>query len=97
MEDAVPVAEALLMGGVRAMELTLRTPAALKGLEAIRTKVPQMLAGVGTIIRPDQVDAVLDAGGMFGVSPGMSPATDTVAVSSPVLRTSPVANGGRTK
>jgi len=82
VEDAVPVAEALLMGGVRAMELTLRTPAALKGLEAIRTKVPQMLAGVGTIIRPDQVDAVLDVGGMFGVSPGMSPAVVQRALAS---------------
>lgn len=56
-EDAVPVAEALLAGGVTAMELTLRTPVALDALRAVKRAVPQML----------------DAGGDFGVAPGMNP------------------------
>ncbi|MES2708892.1 MAG: bifunctional 4-hydroxy-2-oxoglutarate aldolase/2-dehydro-3-deoxy-phosphogluconate aldolase [Verrucomicrobiota bacterium] len=72
-EDAVPVAEALLEGGVDAMELTLRTPAALDALREIRSRVPGMLAGVGTILTPDQVRQVVDAGGAFGVSPGLNP------------------------
>jgi 2-dehydro-3-deoxyphosphogluconate aldolase / (4S)-4-hydroxy-2-oxoglutarate aldolase len=72
-EAGVPVAEALLEGGVLGMELTLRTPAALSALRKIRDHVPQMLAGIGTILRPAQVDEVLDAGGQFGVAPGMSP------------------------
>lgn len=72
-EDAVPVAEALLAGGVRAMELTLRTEAALPALAAISKAVPEMLAGIGTIIRVDQVAQVVDAGAAFGVSPGVNP------------------------
>jgi 2-dehydro-3-deoxyphosphogluconate aldolase/(4S)-4-hydroxy-2-oxoglutarate aldolase len=71
--NAVPVAEALLAGGVRAMELTLRTPAALGSLRAIRRQVPEMLAGIGTILAPRQVKEVVDAGGLYGVAPGTSP------------------------
>lgn len=72
-EDAVPVAEALLAGGVAAMELTLRTPAALDALQAIRRACPQMLAGIGTILKTEQISQVIDAGGEFGVAPGMNP------------------------
>ncbi|MCA9035084.1 MAG: bifunctional 4-hydroxy-2-oxoglutarate aldolase/2-dehydro-3-deoxy-phosphogluconate aldolase [Planctomycetaceae bacterium] len=71
-DDAVPVARSLLDGGVQAMELTLRTPSALESLRQIRLHVPEMLAGVGTILRPEQVDQVRDAGAAFGVSPGTS-------------------------
>jgi 2-dehydro-3-deoxyphosphogluconate aldolase/(4S)-4-hydroxy-2-oxoglutarate aldolase len=71
--DAAPVAEALLAGGVKAMELTLRTPAALDALRAVRRAVPQMLAGIGTVLRPGQVAQVIDAGGEFAVSPGTNP------------------------
>lgn len=73
VEHAVPVAEALLAGGVDAMELTLRTPAALGALREITARVPQMLAGIGTILTPDQVRQVVDGGGSFGVAPGMNP------------------------
>ncbi|MDO5552447.1 MAG: bifunctional 4-hydroxy-2-oxoglutarate aldolase/2-dehydro-3-deoxy-phosphogluconate aldolase [Planctomycetia bacterium] len=71
VEDAVPCAKALLEGGVDVMELTLRTDAALGALEAIRRDVPDMLAGVGTIIFPEQVQQAQDAGAAFGVSPGL--------------------------
>ena len=71
--DAVPVAEALLAGGITAMELTLRTPAAIGALKLIRAKVPDMLAGIGTILFPEQVREVADCGASFGVAPGMSP------------------------
>jgi 2-dehydro-3-deoxyphosphogluconate aldolase/(4S)-4-hydroxy-2-oxoglutarate aldolase len=72
-EDAVPVAEALLAGGVDAMELTLRTPAALAALREITQKVPRMLAGIGTILTTDQVAQAADGGAAFGVAPGMNP------------------------
>lgn len=71
--DAVPMAESLLAGGVRAMELTLRTDAAMDALHAIRQSVPDMLVGIGTIISPDQVDQVVAADAAFGVSPGVNP------------------------
>ncbi|MEC9037471.1 MAG: bifunctional 4-hydroxy-2-oxoglutarate aldolase/2-dehydro-3-deoxy-phosphogluconate aldolase [Verrucomicrobiota bacterium] len=70
VDDAVPVAEALLRGGVDAMELTLRTEAALPALESITRSVPEMLAGIGTILKKDQVIQVQDSGAAFGVSPG---------------------------
>ncbi len=73
VEDAIPVAEALLSGGVDAMELTLRTPAAIGALKAIRNHVEGMLAGIGTILSRDQVRTVVDCGGAFGVSPGLNP------------------------
>jgi 2-dehydro-3-deoxyphosphogluconate aldolase/(4S)-4-hydroxy-2-oxoglutarate aldolase len=70
---AVPLARALLAGGVNAMELTLRTPAALDALRAIRAEVPEMLAGIGTILSVEQVRQVVEAGGQFGVAPGTNP------------------------
>jgi len=69
--DAVPVAGALLDGGVDCMELTLRTPAAINALRAVREGVPKMLAGVGTILNARQVEIVSQAGAAFGVSPGV--------------------------
>ncbi len=73
VEDAVPLAEALLEGGIEAMELTMRTPAALGALREIVAKVPGMLAGMGTILTIEQVKQVVDAGAAFGVAPGMNP------------------------
>jgi 2-dehydro-3-deoxyphosphogluconate aldolase/(4S)-4-hydroxy-2-oxoglutarate aldolase len=70
---AVPLARALLAGGVEVMELTLRTPAALEALAAIRGEVPEMLAGIGTILNPVQARAAAAAGAAFGVAPGMNP------------------------
>lgn len=71
--DAVPLARALLSGGVDVMELTLRTPAALDALRCIRREVPEMTAGIGTILTVDQLQAARDAGAAFGVSPGCNP------------------------
>ncbi len=71
--DAVPVARALLAGGVDCMELTLRTPVAMEALRRIRAEVPEMVAGVGTILTPQQARDVKAAGAAFGVSPGINP------------------------
>jgi 2-dehydro-3-deoxyphosphogluconate aldolase / (4S)-4-hydroxy-2-oxoglutarate aldolase len=70
---AVPVARALLAGGVQGLELTLRTPAALEAVKLIRAEVPEMMVGVGTILTPGQVGQALEAGAAFGVAPGMNP------------------------
>ncbi len=72
-KDAVPLARALLEGGIGVMELTLRTSAALQALERIRGEVPEMLAGIGTILNVDQLHAAQAAGAAFGVSPGCNP------------------------
>jgi 2-dehydro-3-deoxyphosphogluconate aldolase/(4S)-4-hydroxy-2-oxoglutarate aldolase len=69
----VPLAKALLACGIDAMELTLRTPAAIDALKLVREQVPDMLAGIGTILQPDQVDEVVEAGAAFGVAPGLNP------------------------
>lgn len=71
--DAVPLTRALLAGGVDCMELTLRTPAAMDALRRVRAEVPEMLAGVGTILTPQQVNEVAAAGAHFGVAPGCNP------------------------
>ncbi len=72
-EVAVPLAEALLAGGVDCIELTLRTGAALEALRRIRAAVPSMLAGVGTILTPQQARDARAGGAAFGVAPGMNP------------------------
>lgn len=72
-DHAVPVARALLAGGVDAIELTLRTGAAMDSLKRIRAEVPEMLVGVGTILTPQQAGEVKTAGAAFGVAPGMNP------------------------
>lgn len=71
--DAVPLAQALLAGGVRIMELTLRTDAALDALRRIVEEVPEITAGVGTILTPAQVEQAHAAGAAFGVAPGLNP------------------------
>jgi 2-dehydro-3-deoxyphosphogluconate aldolase/(4S)-4-hydroxy-2-oxoglutarate aldolase len=69
-EVAVPLARALVDGGVPVIELTLRTPAALDCIEQIATHVPDILVGAGTIMAPEQAKEALSAGAQFLVSPG---------------------------
>jgi 2-dehydro-3-deoxyphosphogluconate aldolase/(4S)-4-hydroxy-2-oxoglutarate aldolase len=68
--DAVPLAQALLAGGLGVIEVTLRSAAALDSVRAIAAEVPELALGVGTIVRSDQVKQALDAGAQFLVSPG---------------------------
>jgi 2-dehydro-3-deoxyphosphogluconate aldolase/(4S)-4-hydroxy-2-oxoglutarate aldolase len=72
-EDAVPLARALLEGGLRVIEVTLRTPAALTAIAAIAAEVPQAVVGAGTVQRPADVVQACTAGARFLVSPGMTP------------------------
>jgi 2-dehydro-3-deoxyphosphogluconate aldolase/(4S)-4-hydroxy-2-oxoglutarate aldolase len=80
IEDAVPLARALVEGGVRILEVTLRTPVALDCVRAIRENVPDALVGVGTLVNPGQIDAARAAGAVFGVSPGVTRGLLTHAV-----------------
>jgi 2-dehydro-3-deoxyphosphogluconate aldolase/(4S)-4-hydroxy-2-oxoglutarate aldolase len=70
VEQAVPLARALVDGGVRVLEVTLRTPAALACIEAIARAVPEAVLGAGTLRSADDVRAAKNAGCVFGVSPG---------------------------
>jgi len=74
IEHAVPLARALVAGGVRVLELTLRTPVALQAIEAIAREVEGAIVGVGTITRAEDFDRSIKAGAVFGVSPGLTPA-----------------------
>ncbi len=70
---AVPVARALVAGGLPVIELTLRTPVALEALAAIAAEVPEITVGAGTVLTPGQVDQAVGAGAQFLVSPGATP------------------------
>ena len=72
--DAVPMARALLAGGIRTVEITLRTPAALAAIRAVASEVPDIAVGAGTLLTPDHLAAAVDAGAGFFVSPGLTPA-----------------------
>ncbi|MCC6125895.1 MAG: bifunctional 4-hydroxy-2-oxoglutarate aldolase/2-dehydro-3-deoxy-phosphogluconate aldolase [Pirellulales bacterium] len=73
--DAVPLARALLAGGIDAMEITMRTAAALDALRAIRAEAPEMEVGAGTVLTPEQARECKAAGASFAVAPGTSPRT----------------------
>jgi 2-dehydro-3-deoxyphosphogluconate aldolase / (4S)-4-hydroxy-2-oxoglutarate aldolase len=70
VDDAVPLAKALVDGGIRVLEVTMRTAAALDCVRAIRAAVPNAIVGVGTITNVADMNAARDAGAQFGVSPG---------------------------
>jgi 2-dehydro-3-deoxyphosphogluconate aldolase/(4S)-4-hydroxy-2-oxoglutarate aldolase len=73
VEHAVPIARALIAGGIRVLEVTLRTPSALDVISEIAKKVPEALIGAGTVTNRQQLKEVQDAGALFAISPGMTP------------------------
>lgn len=73
LKHAVPVARALVKGGVDIIELTLRTPVALEGAKAIIQEVPEAIVGFGTVLNEKQVEECAKAGGHFAVAPGCNP------------------------
>ena len=72
VDDAKPLAEALLAGGIKAVEITMRTPAALQVMQVIAENYSEMLVMAGTVITPNQVRQVQDAGASCAVAPGMN-------------------------
>ena len=73
VEHAVPLAKALVAGGIRTLEVTLRTDAALDAAKAIIAEVPEAIVGIGTILNPDDLARAMDLGAKFGISPGATP------------------------
>ncbi len=73
LQHAVPLARALSAGGLRVLEITLRTPVALAAIEAMRKAVPEAVVGVGTLTRAVDFAAADRAGAQFGVTPGLTP------------------------
>lgn len=82
INHAVPLAKALVAGGIRVLEVTLRTVHGLPAIRAIAEQVPGAIAGVGTLTQPEEFAAARDAGATFGVSPGLTRALIDAAVSS---------------
>ncbi len=82
LEHAVPLAKALVAGGIRVLEITLRTEHGLPAIRAIAEQVPDAIVGVGTLTNPEEFAASRDAGAVFGVSPGLTAALIAAAKSS---------------
>src|ERR1700737_4855204 len=72
-EDAVPLARALVAGGVRALEITLRPPVALEAAKAVMAEVPDAIVGIGTILNAADLARAEALGAKFGISPGATP------------------------
>ena len=72
VEKAVPLAKALMEGGIKVLEVTLRTPAAIDVIKRIAQEVPDSLIGAGTVTNAQQLKAVVEAGAKFAISPGMT-------------------------
>ena len=84
VEDGVAQARALVAGGLPAIEVTLRTPAALAAIAAIARDVPGAVVGAGTILEPENIGTAIAAGARFLVSPGASPALAKAAAEAPI-------------
>lgn len=72
INDALPLANALVLGGVRVLEITLRTNAGLKAIELISKEIPEAIVGAGTVINAKQYKDVVNAGAKFAISPGIN-------------------------
>lgn len=72
LEQAVPLAKALVKGGVKVLEVTLRTECAVAAIRLIANEVPEAIVGAGTVINPQQLAAVTEAGAQFAISPGLT-------------------------
>ena len=72
LEHAVPMAKALVAGGVRVLEVTLRTECAVDAIRAIAKEVPEAIVGAGTVLNPQQLAEVTEAGAQFAISPGLT-------------------------
>ena len=78
-EQAVPLAKALVKGGLPVLEVTFRTTAAAAAIAAIRKEVPEAVVGAGTLLTVEQLKAAMAAGAVFGVAPGFDPAVIAAA------------------
>ncbi|OAF09991.1 2-dehydro-3-deoxyphosphogluconate aldolase [Bradyrhizobium centrolobii] len=92
LEDAVPLARSLVAGGVRTLEVTLRTSVAIEAARAMMAEVPDAIVGIGTILNPNDLARAEKLGVKFGISPGLTPdllkaATDSALPFAPGIAT----------
>jgi 2-dehydro-3-deoxyphosphogluconate aldolase/(4S)-4-hydroxy-2-oxoglutarate aldolase len=73
IDHAVPLAKALLAGGIKVLEITLRTDVAIDAIKLISERVTGVLVGAGTVTTPEELEAVTEAGAVFAISPGLTP------------------------
>ncbi|ROQ27377.1 bifunctional 4-hydroxy-2-oxoglutarate aldolase/2-dehydro-3-deoxy-phosphogluconate aldolase [Gallaecimonas pentaromativorans] len=83
LEHAVPLAKALVAGGIRVLEVTLRTDCALDAIAQIAKDVPDALVGAGTVLNGEDYEAAIEAGAKFVISPGMTPSLVQAALKGP--------------
>ncbi|GAB4144093.1 MAG: 2-dehydro-3-deoxy-phosphogluconate aldolase [Sphingomonadales bacterium] len=83
-EDAEPLADALLAGGLAVLEVTLRTPAALDGIAAMAKAFPEALVAAGTVLSAEDLDRAIDAGAKLAISPGATPGLLAAAAAAPI-------------
>lgn len=84
IEHAVPLAQALLKGGVKVLEITLRSEVAVEAIRRVSREVPGAIVGAGTVASPEDLEAVAEAGAVFAISPGLTPSLLTAANQGPI-------------
>jgi len=84
IDHAVPLARALLAGGIKVLEITLRSEAAVEAIRRVSREVPDALVGAGTVASPKDLDAVIEAGAVFAISPGLTPSLLSAANQGPI-------------
>jgi 2-dehydro-3-deoxyphosphogluconate aldolase/(4S)-4-hydroxy-2-oxoglutarate aldolase len=93
VDDALPIARALVDGGLPVLEVTLRTPAALDAIRAMK-QVAGAIVGAGTVLNPQQFEAAVEAGSEFVVSPGLTQSLGEAAAQSPIPLLPGIASAG---
>ncbi len=84
IDHAVPLAKALVAGGVKVLEVVLRTPVSIEAIKRIAEEVPDAVVGAGTVVSEADLKAVTEAGGVFAISPGLTPALLKAAIDGPI-------------
>ena len=84
IEHAIPLAKALLKGGVKVLEVTLRSEVAVEAIRRISREVPEAIIGAGTVASPEDLQAVAEAGAVFAISPGLTPTLLIAANQGPI-------------
>jgi len=79
IDHAVPLARALLAGGIKVLEITLRSKVAVEAIRRVSKEVPLAIVGAGTVATPEDLQAVTEAGALFAISPGLTPTLLTAA------------------
>ena len=84
LDHAVPLAKALVAAGVKVLEVTLRTAVAIEAIRRISEEVPEAVVGAGTVTSEEDLHAVAGAGGVFAISPGLTPTLLKAAINGPI-------------